>query len=86
VIVDTLLGAFQTVVLWAVSGLPSAGDAGPFAGWNLVISNLGAMNYFLPIAELFAFVIGISVVFPALAGVTLLVWLVTFLRGGSARA
>jgi hypothetical protein len=87
VIIDALLGAIQSVTLWALGGLPvvSNSDA-PFSGWGLIVDNLGAMNYFLPVAELFSFVIGVSVVFPALAGVSLLVWLVALIRGGSARA
>lgn len=84
-ITDLLFGFVQAGVTWSVGGLPTVSGE-PFAGWNAVVANLGAMNYFLPVSELFAFVIGISVVFPALAGVSLLVWLVALLRGGSARA
>lgn len=84
-ITDALLGFIESGITWSVGGLPLASGQ-PFGAWSLVVDNLGAMNYFLPVAELFAFVIGVSVVFPALAGVSLLVWLVALIRGGSARA
>lgn len=83
-IVDWLLGLFQTVVGSIGDTLPST-DADPFQYVTTVLDNLGGLNYFLPISETFTVVVGVMVVFPLFAGVSLVLWVLAFLRGGSAR-
>lgn len=46
---------------------------------------VGDLNYFLPIAELFAVFVAVVVLFPLFMGTSLLLWLVALLRGGSSR-
>jgi hypothetical protein len=87
VIIDWLLNAVQAVLVW-LSGLFPGGTpwtTGPDQGWDAALNHLADLNYFLPIAEVFAFTLGCFLVFPALAGISLLVWLVAIIRGGSAR-
>lgn len=50
---------------------------------GIVSENLGALNYFLPIAEIFTLVVAVVVIFPLFAGVSLSLWIVAQLRGSS---
>lgn len=85
-IVDTILDWLEAAFIW-LGGLLPAWDPGAFLdNFDLVTSNLAALNYFLPISELFAAVIAVFYLLPAFLGVTLVVWLVALIRGGSARA
>lgn len=83
-IVDWLLNLFQTVIDGAGSLLPS---------WSFdlqsrvdtIASNLGALNYFLPIAETVGLVVSLLVMVPVVFGVNFALWVVMALRGGSSR-
>lgn len=83
-ITDALISWFSTPLLWLAGLLPAAG-ADPMSNWSTVLAYMGDLNYFLPIGEVFAFTLGVFVVFPALAGVSLAAWLVAMIRGGSSR-
>ncbi len=84
--ITDLLAAFVcTPLTWLGGVLPST-TFDPFANWALVNGHMADLNYYLPITELAIFTMSVSIVFPALAGVSLLVWLVAMIRGGSARA
>lgn len=83
-IVDLLMDFIQAVIEWALSPLPThsidwAGNLG------MVINNLGSLNYFLPISETFAVVVGVMVLFPVFFGVNFALWCIALLRGGSSR-
>jgi len=82
VIVEWLLAMFQTVILWALAPLPSD----PFdvmTHINTLGSNLGALNYFLPIVETVTLVVAVFALFPVFLGVTLALWVAAQLRGSS---
>lgn len=81
-ITELLLDLFEAVIVGAASILPSS----PVNFWqhiNLVAGNLGALNYFLPIAETVTLVVGVLFVFPILMGVSLSMWIIAQLRGSS---
>lgn len=81
---DFLLGAIETMFLSLFGLLPTTEiSAAQYLG--TVISALDDLNYFLPIAETFALVIGIFAIFPALAGVSFSLWVVAQFRGSSSR-
>jgi hypothetical protein len=85
VILDALFGFLDGLVRFITAPLPSA-DSLPFvSNLALVLDNLGALNYFLPIAETFAVVVGVLLVFPLFMGVSLTLWVFAQLRGSSAR-
>lgn len=85
-IVELLLDAIEALLSWLASMFPSgAGLSLPMDGFGGFLSHVADLNYYLPIGEVFTFTIGALIVFPALAGVSLLVWLVALIRGGSAR-
>lgn len=84
-IVEILLDALETVLVWLAGLFPSVPLDGFLNGWSLVVGHLGDLNYFLPIAEVFAITIAVFMVFPALMGVSLLAWLIALIRGGSSR-
>jgi len=83
-LVEWLLDMVQTVLLWAAGPLPEH-QLGYLDGFAMTLSNLGALNYFLPIQETVAVVVGVLVLFPVFMGVNFALWCVALLRGGSSR-
>lgn len=81
-IIDLLLDFLEATVAFAVSPLPTS-DTDPFAHLQTIVSNLGALNYFLPIAETVGIVVAVFALFPAFLGVTLVLWITAQLRGSS---
>ena len=83
------------LIYWALAGvgvllsgaanlLPNWG-LDPTGGLSTALQNISALNYFLPISEVFTAVLaGFSVV-PVLFGINMSLWVVAFLRGGSSR-
>ena len=84
-IVEWLLDAVQAVVVWLGGLFPDVNLNDTLSGWGTVLSYLGDLNYFLPIAEVFAVTLAVFMIFPALMGTSLLAWLVALIRGGSSR-
>lgn len=84
-VVDALFGAVQGLLTWLAGLFPSWSLPNPLEAWGSVMSNLTALNYFLPIAEVFTVTLSVFVLFPALMGVSLLAWIVALIRGGSSR-
>lgn len=84
-IIDAILGALQSALVWLAGLFPTA----PGLPWaehiDTVMVNLGALNYFLPIAELAAVFFAVLLVFPFFAGTSLLLWILAQLRGSSSR-
>lgn len=83
-LIEWLLDLISAGMDAALSGLPVT-EAPFIEGLTGILANLGALNYFLPISETFAVVIGVLFVFPVFMGATFLVWCVAMIRGGSAR-
>ncbi|MFT4287434.1 hypothetical protein [Nocardioides sp.] len=83
-IVEWLMDVLQAGLLWVASLLPEDPWT-VYESWSLVLAHMADLNYYLPISELFAFTIGAFVVFPAFAGVSLVLWLVGLIRGASVR-
>lgn len=84
-IVEWILDIIETGLVWLAGLFPTYTGANPISSWGGFLGALGDMNYFLPIAEVFAITLAVFVLFPALMGVSLLAWLVAFIRGGSSR-
>lgn len=84
-ITDALLGWLEAALVWLSDLFP----ADPGLPWlqhvETLMGNLGALNYFLPIAELVTVVAAVMLVFPFFAGTSLLLWCLAQLRGSSAR-
>lgn len=82
-ITDTVLGWIASLVEAAArlmpSWTPNIPSAAPLARW------LSDVNYFLPIGEVFTVVLGALVLGMPLILVTLALWVVALVRGGSAR-
>jgi hypothetical protein len=85
VIIEWLLDFIETALVWLGGLFPDVDLSGFTSGWGLVLGYLGDLNYFLPIAEVFAVTIAVFMVFPALMGVSLVAWLIALIRGGSSR-
>lgn len=83
-IIEWLLDAIEALIRW-LAGLFPTWNPDALDGFSSVLSHVGDLNYFLPIAEVFGVVVGAFMLFPALMGVSLAVWLVALIRGGSAR-
>jgi hypothetical protein len=84
VIVDALLDFCVAVAKFMGSLLPSW-SIDFLANWDLVTSNLAALNYFLPIGELFAFTLAVFMFLPALLLASGFLWFAALIRGGSSR-
>lgn len=85
-ITDWFLSFLQAAVSFGVSPLPASSTGDNFvSNFNIVLNNLGALNYFLPIAETFTAVVAIMFLFPIFMGVTLALWVFAQIRGSSAR-
>lgn len=85
-ITEAILDAIQGFMHWLGGLLPTWDVEAVFDSWGLVTGNLAALNYYLPISELFAFVLSVIYLLPAFLGVSLTLWLAAFVRGGSSRA
>lgn len=83
-IVEWLLDIIENGFIWITQFFPTS-SFDPGAMFGGALSNLGALNYFLPIAELAAVVLAFALLFPFFMGTTLFLWLVALIRGGSAR-
>lgn len=83
-IVEWLLDMLEAAFNW-IAGLFPTSSFDPGALFGGALQHLGALNYFLPIAELAALVLAFTVLFPFFMGTTLLLWLIALIRGGSAR-
>lgn len=83
-ITEALLDMIQGAASWLVGLLP-VGTVDSGTGWGDLVSNLTALNYWLPIGEVAAVVIAVFALFPVVMGVSLAIWLVALIRGGSAR-
>jgi hypothetical protein len=81
-IVDALLDAALATVNFIVGMFPVS-ELDPFARLSEMLANLGALNYFLPIAETVAVVVAVFALFPVFLGITLSLWVVSQLRGSS---
>lgn len=83
-ITDFLLDLLESVVSWLSSLLPTDDAVG---AENMGFQIFSSANYFFPLAELSAVVLGILAMGAPLAVVSLLIWLgVGVLRGGSPKA
>lgn len=81
-ILEWILDFLQAAAEWALSPLPDeSGDMWQHV--NTIAENLGALNYFLPIAETVALVVAVIALFPVFLGITLALWVVAQLRGSS---
>lgn len=85
-ITDAILGFFQAVIVWAGGLLPTWDISVGTTGWGQALAHMSDLNYFLPIQEVFTVTLAAFLLFPAFMGVTLVVWLIALIRGGSARA
>lgn len=85
-IVDRLLDWLEDALVWLSEVFPQWDVPAFLDNWGLVTQNLGAMNYFLPISEVFTLVLSVFYVLPFFLGTSLILWIVSFIRGGSSRA
>lgn len=84
-LIDFWLGLVQAVLL-GVAGLLPVAPVLPFLpSLVTLMEHLGALNYFLPIAELVTVVAGVMLVFPFFMGTSLMLWILAQLRGSSSR-
>lgn len=82
-ILDLLFDFFEGVVSLLLLPFPNS-DAGEVASYlQTVANNLGALNYFLPIAETVTVVVAVIALFPIFLGITLGLWVAAQLRGSS---
>lgn len=85
-ILDALIDWATSALVWLGGLLPSGDVFTEIGQWSLVMNSLAAINYYLPIFEVFTAVLAVLYVLPLLLGATLVLWLVGFIRGGSSRA
>lgn len=83
-IVEWFTSWIVTAIEWVAGFLPEW-SPDMLDGWQMVLDHLTDLNYFLPIAEVFSVTLAAFLIFPALMGASLLVWLLALLRGGSSR-
>jgi hypothetical protein len=84
VITDFLLDLLEGLVNWFASLLPVDTVLGP---QNLGFQIFSGANYFFPLAELSAVVLGVIALGLPMAGVSLVIWLlVGVVRGGGAKS
>lgn len=83
-IIDLLFAFFEAGLNIVLLPFPNSDAAdGVFGHVETIAANLGALNYFLPIAETVTVVVAVIALFPIFLGVTLSLWVAAFLRGGS---
>jgi len=75
-----LLESFFTLLLYP---FPDSDAGEVFAYIDTIAANLGALNYFLPIAETVTVVVAVMALFPIFLGITLSLWVAAQLRGSS---
>jgi hypothetical protein len=83
VIIDLLFDFFEGVLALLLYPFPNSDSGEVFAYLQTVANNLGALNYFLPIAETVAVVVAVMALFPIFLGITLGLWVAAQLRGSS---
>jgi hypothetical protein len=85
-ILDYLIAWFFQLLSWILAPFPDQAGLPNVAG-NLttIMSNLGALNYFLPISETFAVVIACLLLFPLFFGISITTWIYAQIRGSSPR-
>lgn len=83
-IIDLLLEWVEAVLDWVI-GLFPVTDFDPVAYLSTALSYVSDIDYFLPLHEVFGVVVAVLLIFPVFAGVSLVLWIVALLRGGSAR-
>jgi hypothetical protein len=79
------MDAVESLVTFLSGLFPTTNLTDPSSGWPQVLGNLAAINYFLPVSELFAFTLAFFAGLVPLVTVTIVVWIAAFIRGGSAR-
>jgi hypothetical protein len=82
VITETLLDMIEGCFTFVLGLFPSS-SVDVFSNVNTIASNLGALNYFLPIAETVTIVVAVFALFPVFLGITLSLWVAAQLRGSS---
>lgn len=83
-ITDFLLDLLEGLVTWLSSLLPT--DT-VFGSQNMGFQIFSGANYFFPLAELSAVVLGVIALGLPMAGVSLIIWLlVGVIRGGGAKS
>lgn len=85
-VTDWLLDELESLLVWLANLMPDISIDGAWSGVGFFLSQLTALNYWLPISELAAFVGGVFILVPLLVGATFVTWVLSFIRGGSARA
>lgn len=83
VIFELILDAIETALTWLIGLFPGADGFSYIGHLETTLANLGALNYFLPIAETFTVVVAVFALFPVFLGVTLALWIAAQLRGSS---
>lgn len=83
-VIEWLLDFFEAGFNFIV-GLFPTNVPNPVELFGGALGYLGDLNYFLPITELAAAVIGVIIIAPLFLGVTLSTWLIALIRGGSSR-
>lgn len=83
-ITDFFLGLLEGLVSWVAGLLPTDDVTG---GTSIGFQIFSGANYFFPLAELGAVILGVMALGLPLAGVSVLIWLlVGVVRGGSPKA
>ena len=83
---DWILDRLEALLTWFAGVLPDVTVSDAWGGFSSLLSQLTALNYWLPISKVATFVGAIFLLVPVLLGGSLVAWLVAFIRGGSARA
>lgn len=84
-IVDLLLDLIFGLLGLISDLLPSWSPAAFMDSWSLVVDNMAALNYFLPIGELFGITVAVFLVWPSMMMASIVAWLIALIRGGNAR-
>jgi hypothetical protein len=80
-LLDFIEGGFNLLV-----GLFPVSTFNPVTSLGSMLGAVGGLNYFLPISEMVGAVVAFLLLGIPFMAVTLGVWIVAFIRGGSARA
>ena len=81
-IVDWCLDLLSALIYW-VAGLLPADDTGWWEGFSGFATHMSDLNYFIPIQELVTFTLGVSAVLMLFAPVKIVLWLLSWVRGGA---
>lgn len=82
-IIDLLIGLFDALVSWVAGLLPDADTTSWWNGFAGFAAHMSDLNYYLPLAEVFTFTVGFSTVFVLLGPVKIVLWLLSWVRGGA---